>query len=204
MKKRLFVILVVACMLVAVYPAVAEEDHFSQEWLSNWAAGVLAEALEKPAAGEKLSLPLSGKTILVYHDCYWGSKCNVYRKTETGRKDPHPKDPFFQPVYSNGEPVYPSVLASVWAETVENCDWLIVYGGFETDREKNYYFGGTDRVTVETRVYVLDVREKQSVLLEVIGVDKPGRRTEMDHTSGRVMFDEAEAFISRLLSADQP
>ena len=208
MTKRLFMILLAVCVLAAAIPAIAEEDRFSNEWLRCWAAEILAEALEKPVAGDQLSLPLSGKVILVYHDCYWGSQCNVYRKTKTGRDDPHPEAPFFQPVYSNGEPVYPSVPVSIWAETVEDCDWLIVYGGFETDRDKNFYFGDIDRVTVETRVYVLNAREKRAALLEVIGVDRPERRTTMDHTSGWVMHDEAEAFISRLLtdgeSAEQP
>ena len=200
MKKYICIsaLLMALCLLMASVPAMSESH--SEAWLDNWARELLEETLEQPVSAEQPEIPLRGKMILAYKEL--NGKCNVYGKySMMAKEDPHPEDPFFQPVVSTGQPVLPEVPASCWAESVEECDWLIIYGGYETSRTKGYYGGNIDRVVVETRVHVLDPREKRIVLTEIIGSDVPGIRTT--NPTGRVKFDEAEACIVKLLTGEE-
>ena len=193
MRTRMLAVLLVLCAALAVTPGRAESH--SKAWLDRWAEELFREARELSLADEEPDVPLSGRLILAYTDLK--GKCSVYSKFSGPKKDPRPKDPFFQPVWSNGQPLFREIPASCWAKTVEECDWLIVYGGFETSRNKNYYGAGIDRVVVTTRVCVLDPAEKRIVLEETIGTDAPGVRTSTP--TGRVMIDEAQSYIISLI-----
>ena len=163
--------------------------------LDQWAKNIFDTALESGKRGDAPALPLSGKSVLVFCD---SKNCNVYNKYSMKAKtDPHPDDPFFQPVFSDGEPIFPEVPVSVWADSTDACDYLILYGGFETDRVEGFYEGGADRVSTETIVYVIDPKEKQILLTKSVGKDVP--RNVTDHPQGRVMYDEAEEYIQELL-----
>ena len=190
--------LILALSMVFAYAAAAAEEH-SEYWLDSWADEVFREALGQPASAEKPDIPLTGRLVLAYVD--QRGKCNVYCKYGGPKADPRPEDPFFQPVYSNGQPIYPEIPASRWADAVENCGWLIVYGGFETGRNTDYYGKGIDRVIVTTRLYVLDPVARRIVLEEEIGTDAPGIRTGSPR--GQVLFSEADALITRLAAGDQ-
>ena len=171
----------------------------SEYEMDSWANEIYESAMDAQPSDGIPKLPLSGKIILAYHD---STGCNVYSKRSMMAKtDPFPEAPYFQAVFSDGTPKYEDVPESVWADSFEECDYLIVYGGFEVSRNAGYYEGGADRVTTKTVVYVLDPKEKVVLLSKDIGVDAPGSVT--DHTTGRVLYDEADAYITYLLTGQE-
>ena len=199
MRIRISAILLALCLLLVSVPAAAERESHSEAWLDRWARELFEEAQKQPALDEQPEVPLSGRLILVYAEL--SGKCNVYCKYGGPKTDPRPQDPFFQPVWSNGQPLYPDIPASCWADSVEDCDWLIVYGGFETGRNKGFYGGNIDRVIVTTRVYVLDPREKKIVLTRTIGTDTPASRTS--NPTGKVLSEQAKDYIIRLITSQE-
>ena len=190
---RIIVMFLSVCLLFVSVPALSE--NVSEAWLSNWAGEIYHEAIQQPSPSDRPNLPLEGKIILAFLDL--NGKFNVSGKYSImAKKDPHPDAPFFQPVVSNGQPKFASIPSSCWANTIEECDWLIVYGGFETGRNKGFYGGNIDRVIVTTRLFVLDPKGKRIVLEETIGTDAPGIQTR--NPRGQVLFDEAGKYIIRL------
>ncbi len=81
----------------------------------------------------------------------------------------------------------------------KECDYLIVCGGFELSREKKYYQGGIDRVSVETRVYIIDMKKAHIVFEKDFGIDTP-HPISADHTTGYVNYRDSEAYIRYLLT----
>ena len=198
MRIRITVLLLSVCLILVSVPALAESH--SEGWLDNWAGEIYNEALKQPVTSDQPDIPLEGKMILAVLGL--DGKCGTCDKySMMAKNDPHPDDPFFQPVLSNGQPKYTSIPASCWANTVEECEWLILYGGFETGRNKGFYGGNIDRVIVTTRVYVVDPKEKRIVMEETIGTDTPGIKTK--NPKGQVLYDEAEKFIIRLVTGEQ-
>lgn len=180
-------------------------DAYSERNLDKWATDIfntVCESSDKPSDSEKnVKIPLSGKTILAYYDRIDNPSCNVYCKYnitsyETAGEDPIPDAPFFMPVVSNGDPVIPDVPESAWADFKEQCEYLIIYGGFESGRIADYYEGNIDRESVATVVYVIDPRKEKILLIKTIGTDSPGAVTY--NPTGQVMHDEAVNFIVHL------
>ena len=64
-----------------------------------------------------------------------------------------------------------------YAGSIEECDYLIVFGGFESDRDREYYKGGADRVEITTLVLVFDAREKELLHLKSLGTFLPNWKT---------------------------
>ena len=84
------------------------------------------------------------------------------------------------------------------AETREDCDYLILYGGLFSDYEKNYYIGG-HRITVTTLVFVIDTKTGEIVHIETIGVDRPGSSTKTP--KGKTYVQESIDYLSALLGS---
>ncbi|MDL2252898.1 hypothetical protein LJC49_02335 [Ruminococcaceae bacterium OttesenSCG-928-I18] len=108
------------------------------------------------------------------------------------------------PVYT---PVQPDDIARLtdvdparFANKLKECDTLIVYGGFESERSQDYYMGGMDRVKTTTLVFVIDAREKEILHIEVIGTDAPGNMTDVGYTTGHTLDEEAAQYVSALLN----
>ena len=206
---RTAALLLVFCVLFGTFAlepvrGCADEGSgtITKEQTTRWADELLEAAINKKVSKKGPEIPLTGKVILAYHECYYNKGCVVYGKYDPdgSKGDPTPGEPFFQPLYSSGTPIF-DVPASTWASTIEECNWLIVYGGFEVDRRKEYYMDGSDRVSVATRVYVINPKKSRIVYYKDLGTDVPGNRT--DHTSGKVDHKAAEAEIMYLLTGSR-
>ena len=176
----------------------------TEKQIHKWADSMLKTAQKRNPLSITASVPLDGKLILAYHNVEKSEGCHVYGKYDIKHEkyeDPFPDNPFFQPVSYDGTTIY-DYPPSVWANTQKECDYLIVFGGFEESREKNYYSGGIDRVSVETEVYVIDTKKSRIVDVELIGINIPAPIT--DHTTGYVYKEEAEKYIQYLLTGIEP
>ena len=203
------IILIAGLLAGCDEPELTEEiyntDSYSEYNLDKWATDIfntVVESSEKHSDSENnVKIPLSGKTILAYYDKSDNPSCNVYCKNnmpsyETSNYDIIPDSPFFLPVVSNGDPVIPNVPESAWADYKEKCEYLIIYGGFESGRVADFYEGNVDRVSTTTVVYVIDPRKEKVLLLKTIGTDSPGAVTY--NPTGQVMHDEAKKYIAHL------
>ena len=205
-KTRILILFFLACLFFGSVHAYAassskKDKAPTKEQMHKWADSTLKAALKKKIGKYEPSVPLKGKIILSFHSVDKTKGCYVYGKYAIDSKnyeDPHPDDPFFQPVSYNGAPEY-DVPASTWANTKKECDYLIVYGGFELSREKKYYRGGIDRVSVETRVYIIDMKKTHIVFEKDFGIDTPNP-ISTDHTTGYVNYRDSEAYIRYLLT----
>ena len=142
-----------------------------------------------------------GKVILCYLDR--SGKFNVYNKSDSKAQKIDNSDkqvPYYLPVLSDGSPVLKGVDTARFANSVSECDTLIVYGGFESSRFRDYYGQGWDRVGITTLVFVIDAKDKKILHVETIGTDTPGVRTEDSHTTGYTLYDLADKYVIGLLS----
>ena len=178
--------------------------------LDKWAADIfntVYESTDKSSDYKNIDkIPLSGETILAYYHKTDDPCCNVYCKYNMpgyvpNDKDLIPESPFFLPVVSNGDPVIPDVPESAQAEYKEKCEYLIVYGGFESGRIEGYYQGNIDRVSTKTVVYVIDPQKEKLLLRKTIGTNSPGDVTSTP--TGQVMHDQAKDYIAHLFEDQQ-
>jgi len=107
--------------------------------------------------------------------------------------------PRFTPVLQDVGIQVISVSPERFADSLEECDTLIVYGGYVTARQADFYGKGVDRVTVATLVFVIDVREAKLLHIEVISVWRPGEVTYEGMTTGRTKINEARLYVTDLL-----
>ena len=98
-----------------------------------------------------------------------------------------------------GTSFFEHALPSHFANSIDECDTLIVYSGFESGRNVNYYSNGADRVSITTIVLVIDAKARELQHIEIIGTDSPSSVTDMSHTTGRLKDKEAEQYIASLV-----
>ena len=199
LKSRILILFFLVCLFVGSVQAYAAGSSKkakvpTEKQMHNWADKIVKTAINRNIdLSRKPTFPLRGKLILVYHSPDKSEGCSVFGKYDIKLKeDPHPNDPFFQPVSSKGVPKY-DVPASTWANTQKECDYLVVYGGFEHSREKRYYQGGIDRVSVATSVYIIDPKKSRTVYCDVLAIDTPPPMT--NRTTGTVDRRRAEARV---------
>ncbi len=95
------------------------------------------------------------------------------------------------------------VPAEVFADTTDECRYLIAYGGCISNVEENYYSvspvadGIRDRTDVTTVVLIIDAKEKRILHIENIGTDIPPDQT--DDPTGSIMTEKALEYIKELL-----
>ena len=96
-----------------------------------------------------------------------------------------------------------NVPAEVFADTTDECRYLIAYGGCNSNIVENYYAispvaeGIRDRTDVTTLVLIIDAKEKRILHIENIGTDIPAAQTT--DPTGKVLNEKAIEYIEKLL-----
>lgn len=135
-----------------------------------------------------------GKKVIVAR---WDRSMKQIRVLTNGDPGATPR---YYPVTKTGStlsPTFSHIPSSRYASSFEQCDTLILYGGFESERNEKYYEGGFDRVTVTTLVFVLDTKTKTIQHVKVIDTDAPPARTS--RPVGEEKISDAIAYITPLL-----
>lgn len=93
-----------------------------------------------------------------------------------------------------------NVPADAFADSFEECDYLIVYDSGASHVSEDYYIGGVDRTSVTTLVFVIDSHENRVVHIENVGTDTPGSSIKLGQERGSMLWDECEAYLNTLLT----
>jgi len=64
-----------------------------------------------------------------------------------------------------------------YADSTEECDYLLLTAAQETRRDEEYYYGGIDRVSTATLALVIDARSETIVYADTVYVDIPASST---------------------------
>ncbi len=127
---------------------------------------------------------LPGKVITA------GSDDDSFTAYDTSEEDLLPGQPRFQ--YWEFEEADPALFA----DTVEECDTLVIYKSFATKVDEEYYDTGDDRIHVSTFVFVIDVNEKRLLHIKSVATDAPGNITST--TVGSPDREAALAYMAGL------
>ena len=107
--------------------------------------------------------------------------------------------PWFYPLYCDNSEVYHFAgREDVFADSMEECRYLIIEGALNSMVEEDFYWGGMDRVTRTTVVLIFDVRARELVHVEYLGTDTPPA-SNAQSTFGKYFQDEADTYIMGLL-----
>lgn len=106
-----------------------------------------------------------------------------------------------------GSALDPSIPKEAFADSPDDCRYLIAYGGCPSHVEKDYYSttpgakATADRVDTTTLVLIVDARERKVLHIENIGTDVPADSVDAAKSEavGKVLDEEARAYISKLL-----
>ncbi len=124
----------------------------------------------------------------VYYKRYGGEICSVDSEL-----------PWFFPEFTDNSTVYHfASRPEIFADTMEECRYLIIQDSFISFREKDYYYGPMDRCTTTTMVFIIDAQKRELLHVEIIGSDTPPDGSS-DHTNGRYKQEEADTYIYSLL-----
>ncbi len=115
--------------------------------------------------------------------------------------------PLFYPESLNGhfdeersKIILADVPAEAFADSFDDCDFLIVYDEVASHVDENYYFGSINRTSVTTLVLVVDMKSGQVVHIENVGTDTPGSTVKMGQQHGTLLWDEVAAYLNKLLT----
>jgi hypothetical protein len=200
--------------------------EYSQEESDAWAREVFDESLQKLIDAKALNLEMSSYLFefsfaeseaeltftseqpaeeLLVGDFSAGSKAII---AEAGagmlpvvamNQEAESGLPAYFPSSANEEGSYDDVDPQRFANYVTECDRLLIWGGFEADRESKYYEDGTDRVTTATLVFVIDVTNGKLLHIESVGTDRPESEPESTNGTGYTMSESANEYIAELL-----
>ena len=93
------------------------------------------------------------------------------------------------------------ISPDVFANSLAECDYLIVYDAIDSYVRENYYVGDIDRTTVTTIAVVFDARSRTVAHIEVIGSDTPNGVHE--GPSGELLADDLAHYLNALLKGSQ-
>lgn len=85
----------------------------------------------------------------------------------------------------------------IFADSLDECKYLILYGGFESLLEEDFYFQG-DRVTISTLVILIDAQSREIVAIKDLGSDTPPA-FKAEKGFGDVKDTEARQFVADVL-----
>ncbi len=122
--------------------------------------------------------------------------CSVYRQ----RVDQ--TVPFFFPSNTKAGLLHSGENTEVYADTVEECQYLIYTRPFISHVDEGFYSGGWDRTLVTTVVFIIDAKTREIAHIEAIGTDVPGASVSMGANKGKPKWEEAEEYILGLLEEE--
>lgn len=175
---------------------VAENEfrHANYLFSANSGNGTTGYSVSFTEADDAVGYAADGKTILAVYHANKEESLSVYEQDGMV----NPKEPYYLPTYTNGDPIYANIPPERFANHVNDCEYLIVFGGFESGRNVGYYSGGVDRVIITTLVLVIDVQSEKVLHIQNIGTDSPGMTTS--NPTGRALYDEAGQYLTVLLA----
>lgn len=229
MKKRIVSLLLAALMLLVLCAcgkdtvSLKDPETGSRSEISTWATELYNDGLDymfdhgfkesefgrglycsknNPRMTERGGSSWKGKYIVASLGS-GGTVIPKYKTSEYGGEDSFHDYPFFTPVGIDGQLRYPNLPAKVWANSREECDYLVVYGGYTSKVDKNYYTavysgggaGSADRVTVTTMYCVIDAHTGKVVNVSKVGTDTPGDYG-VSSNIGKLLDKEAQGDIS--------
>ena len=114
--------------------------------------------------------------------------------------------PLFYPQSLNGhfddegsKTILANVPADTFANSVDECDYLVVYDSGASHIDEGYYTG-VDRQSTTTLALVVNMREGKVVHIENIGTDTPGKRVKIGQNRGKMLWDECAKYLNTLLT----
>ena len=97
------------------------------------------------------------------------------------------------------ETILENVPVETFANSTDECDYLIIFDSVASHVDEDYYMGSIDRTSVTSLVFVIDVNEGKIVHIENVGTDTPGSTVEMGQQRGDLLWDEVAAYLNELL-----
>lgn len=131
-------------------------------------------------------------TEVFYADGNWG--------TDQGREPTlfYPESMFGYLDQYEMSDVLRDVPVETFANSTDECDYLIVYDGVPSSVEEDFYWGGWDRISTTTLVLVIDAKQGKVVHIENVGTDTPPAMNS-DTTEGEVLKEDLAAYLNDLL-----
>lgn len=90
------------------------------------------------------------------------------------------------------------VPTDAFADSIDECDYLIVFDAVDSSIKKKYYASGHDRISVTTLVLVIDVNRGKVVHIENVGTDTPGDY-QVTNNSGSMLKQQLAEYLDGLL-----
>ncbi len=90
------------------------------------------------------------------------------------------------------------VPIETFANSTDECDYLIVFDGVPSSVEEDFYMGGWDRVSTTTLVLIIDAKQGKVVHIENVGTDTPPAMNS-DSTEGEMLKEDLAAYLNDLL-----
>ena len=93
--------------------------------------------------------------------------------------------------------VVPEGAADRFADSLDECRYMVTYVGLPSRVEEEFYMGGVDRTHVTTLVVVMDAQNREFVHIRNVGTDVPPTTTQWP--TGGTLSQEARDYMSSLL-----
>ena len=90
------------------------------------------------------------------------------------------------------------VPTDAFADSIDECDYLIVFDAVDSNIKEKYYAGGYDRISVTTLALVIDVNRGKVVHIENVGTDTPGDY-QVTNNSGSMLKQKLAEYLDGLL-----
>jgi hypothetical protein len=156
------------------------------QWLDEAAAHIYYAELD----------PLKGKVVMA--SCDYRGVFNVYDCYDlTYQNHSYPQ---YTPSYTNSSPLFSNSAPELFADTIAECDYLVLFGGFISRYDAEYFEDGSDRIGITTLVLVINANEKILLHIKALDEDLPEASSGSDQTFGTVDKDAAYSYIGSLLS----
>ena len=114
--------------------------------------------------------------------------------------------PLFYPESLNGHfddegtmTILANVPTDAFANSIDECDYLVVYDSGASHIDEGYYTG-IDRQSTTTLALVVNMREGKVAHIENIGTDTPGKRVKIGQNRGKMLWDECAEYLNTLLT----
>ena len=179
----------------------------------EWASGLAADAVGKMYDdGDVYPGELEGGELFLfegeYAECdiayssdgvrekYTGSQPDIDGKVVWGHLTPTGQVQLF------AESIYKDIDTEAVARSIDEAEYLIVYCGFVSRVDKEFYNGGIDRTLVTTLVLVIDVQDRSVVHIENVGTDCPDGYIS-DRSRGFALDDAALDYMNGLCGGNK-
>ena len=121
----------------------------------------------------------------------------VDRKSTAGRTQ-SATFPWFYPNISDDPSFKFNSCNQVFADTMEECKYLIYMGTLDVYVEKAFYVGNIPRVTRTTVVMVFDAQSKELLHVKYLGTDTPPDN-DAESNAGKEFLTEEYAYVRSLI-----